>query len=152
MANQNDGCFSLSPTAIVMFTVTILQQATEDSLPISSLMKRVLNFMRNPKLAHILVQYVSKISIGVYICCEKYCTFTKFRVAHFIIIHLNTLCIYCTYSGTACVQVPNRLFIIYNIVSPNIPPLFVSSIGGFDMYCINCHSLVYNVHYMNSVD
>ena len=148
MANQNDGCFSLSPTAIVMFTVTILQQATEDSLPISSLMKRVLNFMRNPKLAHILVQYVPKLSIGVHICCEKYCTFTKFRVAHFIIIHLNTLCIYCTYSGTACVQVPDHRLIIYKMCLP-IPPLLVSGIGGFDMYCIYCHSLtlVYNVHY-----
>ena len=44
VANQNDDCAFLSPTAIVMcIKVAILQS----SLPILSLMERVLNFMRN---------------------------------------------------------------------------------------------------------
>ena len=37
----------------------LLYYSKLSSLPISSLMKRVLNFMRNPKLAHILVYDVS---------------------------------------------------------------------------------------------
>ena len=47
-----------SPTAIVMFTVAILQQAVQSSLPISSLRKRVLNFMRNPKLVQVLFDVI----------------------------------------------------------------------------------------------
>ena len=53
--NQNDGRFFLSPTAILTFTAAMLQRL-QSSLPISSLMKRVVNFMCNPKLAHILVK------------------------------------------------------------------------------------------------
>ena len=51
--NKNDGWVFLSPTAIVIFTVAILQQAVQLSLQISSLLKRVLHFMCNPRLAHI---------------------------------------------------------------------------------------------------
>ena len=41
--------FFISPTAIVMFTVAILQQATIKPSNI------IAHFMRNPKLVHILV-------------------------------------------------------------------------------------------------
>ena len=54
-------CFSFPH--IVMFTVAILNKATVKPPNISrqSLMKMVLNFMRNPKQAHILVnkKYIS---------------------------------------------------------------------------------------------
>ena len=48
-------CVFLFPTAIVMFIVAVSQQATVKPPNLSLLMKRVLNFMRTPGLAHILV-------------------------------------------------------------------------------------------------
>ena len=46
VANQNDGCVFLSPTAIFMFTVAVLhlQRATAN-LPISSLMSHEAQFI-----------------------------------------------------------------------------------------------------------
>ena len=56
MVNQNDGSVFHSPTAIVIFTIAILQRATV-KLPNSiAREKGFLNCMLNPKLVHILVR------------------------------------------------------------------------------------------------
>ena len=63
--------FFFLPQSIIMFIVVVLQPATVKPPNIIA-NKKVLNFMRNPKLGHILVMMLSSLLLSYMNCPQAY--------------------------------------------------------------------------------